>query len=236
MRSVLYVLAMLGLLSCTNTQAPNPVEQQTRILDFTERDQAFLQLINAEVVVDASEKRFISDITQLVPIKLLSCDSMHIHYRDVLDGYTVEFKMSLQRFQEGDHEISIHDVDSTGGQVTWIDGREPWGATYQLPLTEIKVVEMTVNGRSVALQDKLSDLYDLDMCDDLLYSDYFSPSPLLTYDANNQLFYLYISAGNAANTCFGKYILSKQGYVTRYMLHYGQLSETSSFRPNFKGF
>jgi|GEM_PF-6780434 len=68
------------------------------------------------------------------------------------------------------------------------------------------------------------------------YKKHFNPNPLLKYDQKNKVFYFYIKGGQAADTYFGKYVFDENSYITRYLLHYGQLSETHSFRENFKGF
>ena len=55
-------------------------------------------------------------------------------------------------------------------------------------------------------------------------------------DAGNKVFYLYVGGGIAADSYFGKFVFSETKFIERYLLHYGKLSKTASFRPIFKGF
>jgi hypothetical protein len=93
-----------------------------------------------------------------------------------------------------------------------------------------------VNGNEVKIEGEFKDIYNLRMCDSVNVWKNFNPNPLLKYDKKNKVFYLYVHGGNAAGTYFGKFIFDENKFIKRYLLDYGDLSPTGSFRKNFKGF
>lgn len=203
---------------------------------FGGSDSLFLKMVNDEIITNQEEKKYISNITKLKPIKLINCDSMNIHYKDVVDGKSIELKLSLKKFEKQNHQIKYKVHPENGYQdCELIDGKKPWGGYYGHPRTELDNLRIRVNGNKIDMKEQLQDVYNFQMCD-FDFRKYFNPSPLLTYDKENEVFYLYVKGGNAADNYFGKFVFNENQFIKRYLLHYGHLSTTGSFRINFKGF
>ncbi len=204
--------------------------------EFGENDSLFLNMITSEIITVEEDKKYISNIAQLKSVKLINCDSMNIHYKDIIEGKQIEFKLSLKEFKKENHKIK-YKVHSINGyqDCEAIDGKEPWGGYYGHPKTEIDKLEVSINGKKIQMKEKFQDVFNFQMCDSD-YRKYFNPNPLLKYDIENEVYYLYIKGGNAADNYFGKFVFNENQFINRYLLHYGQLSETGSFRINFKGF
>ncbi len=239
MQIIKYSLILFLLIGCQNSEKKGiVVKKEIGLLEgdsFNAEDSLFLELINKEVIRDAEEKKYISNISKLKSIKLINCDSKSIHYKDMIDNKAIEFKLSLKKFDKEIHTIKyINDmIDENWCEL--IDGKEPWGGIYGHPKTEIDKIEVVINGKSIEMKNELSDVFDFQMCE-FDYRIYFNPNPLLKYDKENEVFYLYIKGGNAADNYFGKFVFDENQFIKRYLLHYGQLSETGSFKMNFKGF
>ncbi|MEL6656168.1 MAG: hypothetical protein AAFR36_06965, partial [Bacteroidota bacterium] len=220
--------------ACKNSSVVNTAHKGANVNILAERDSVFLAMINEEVVTAAEEKQYITNTTELISLHPLACDSMSIHYREVINEDTIELRIRLKPFVPDEYDISYHEENAN--QIKLIDGKDPWGAFYQLPLTSIDTVALVINGRRIPIADQLQDLYDVNMCGATHFKENFSPSPALKYDESNEAYYLYIDGGNAANCYFSKTVFSRSQYITRYVVHYGQLSESSAFKPYFKGF
>jgi len=246
MKIIVYPIILFFLIGCQNSDkkeiATNKEVFSKKEIGlmkgdkFGEDDSLFLKMINNEIITKEEDKKYISNIAKLKSVKLVNCDSMNIHYKDIVEGKQIEFKLSLKKFKKQNHKIKYKVHPENGYQdCESIDGKEPWGGYYGHPKTEIDKLEVSINGKKIEMKDKLQDVFNFQMCD-FDYRRYFNPNPLLKYDIENEVFYLYIKGGNAADNYFGKFVFNEDKFIKRYLLHYGQLSETGSFRMNFKGF
>ncbi|MFK7971722.1 MAG: hypothetical protein AB8F95_15250 [Bacteroidia bacterium] len=230
MKTTTYGALLILIAGCQNPATTTSLEAKS-IRSSPRYDSAFQKLVNEEIITNPEDKKFISDITQLQPVRLVSCDSMAISYEDSVDEKRISLTLSLKRFDKKKHAITYNE----NGDRELIDGKEPWGGFYTYPETEIDALMISVNGKFISMKDELRDLFNFDMCDSDSRS-YFNPNPLLKYDKENKVFYLYVKGGNAADSYFGKIIFDEGGYLKRYLVHYGQLSKTGSFGEGFKGF
>lgn len=239
MKIINYSIILFLILGCQSSGKKETItkveERLIKNFSFTKSDSLFWEMINEEVVTNVEEEKYISNIAKLQSIELLNCDSMNIHYKDFVEGKQIEFKLSLKKFEKENHQIK-YIVDEQGDIIEWesIDGKEPWGGNYGAG-TEVDKLEISVNGNQIEMKDELRDVFNFRMCD----SDsriYFNPNPLLKYDKGNEVFYLYIKGGNAASHYFGKFVFNEKRFLKRYLVNYGLLSTTGSFRMNFKGF
>lgn len=242
-----YALLLILLTSCQNPKPKNPwpelsqketPEQRKKRIDqqAAEIDSTFLAYISENIVTHPDDKKYISDLTQLKSIQLVSCDKKRIHYKDKIDGKEIELKLSLKKFEKKNHTIQYEDREKYNpDDFRFIDGKEPWGI-YREPHTEIDQLEVWVNGNEIKMEKEIKDIYNLALCDlDYKWKN-FDPNPLLKYDEINKVFYLYVKGGKTSYHFFGKFIFDEKKFIKRYMLHYGHLSERGTFRINFKGF
>lgn len=255
MNAFKYCLFLFLLTSCQNTEPKNPwpelsyenrQKQQKEIFEQREekaeqrvanKDSTFLAYINENIVTNPGEKKYISDISKLKSVQLINCNKNNIHYKDKVDGKEIELKLSLKKFEKENHKIQYEDRKKYNpNDFRFIDGKEPWGGYYGGPSSETNKLQIWVNGNEIKMEEEFTDIYNLMMCDLDKQWINFNPNPSLKYDEKNKVFYLYIKGGNAAGTYFGKFIFDENKFITRYMLHYGHLSERGTFRPNFKGF
>jgi len=234
-------------ISCQNTEPKNPwpdlsykkrQEQQKEKIkhQIKTEDSIFLAYINENIITHPDEKKYISDIALLKSIQLINCDSKNIHYKDKVDGKEIELKLSLKRFEKKDHKIQYENREKFDpNNLKFIDGKQPWGI-YREPVNEIDQLQIWVNGNEIKMEEEIKDIYNLDLCElDHKWKN-FDPNPLLKYDEENKVFYLYLKGGKTSYHFFGKFIFNENKFIKRYMLNYGDLSPTGSFRPNFKGF
>lgn len=242
MKTIKYWIILIFIIGCQNTKKQKienqitPISKEEKIeVFYNEYDSIFLDLIRTEVVTNPEDKKFISDITKLESVALVHCDTMNIHYRDSIDGNLIELKLKLKRFEKENHRIVYDEEMKESNWCKLIGGKKPWGGFYGHPKSEVDKIEFSVNGKLVEMKNEFRDIFNLEMCYDD-YQIYFNPNPLLKYDVENKVFYLYIKGGNAADTYFGKFIFDHNQYIKRYLLHYVQLSKTASFRDDFKGF
>lgn len=247
MNAFKYCLFLFLLTSCQNTEPKNPwpelsyenrqkQQKEKYNQQVTKNDSTFLAYISENIITHPDEKKYISDISQLKSIQLVSCDSKNIHYKDKVDGKEIELKLSLKNFKEKNHKIQYEDREKYNpDNLRFIDGKEPWGI-YREPQTEIGQLQIWVNGKEIKMEKEMKDIYNLDLCDlDYKWKN-FDPNPLLKYDEKNNVFYLYVKGGKTSFHFFGKFIFDENKFIKRYMLDYGDLSPTGSFRKNFKGF
>lgn len=235
-------LLLLVLLSACNPAEktppptpPKPVESITPTNLNTTNDSLFKAMVEKTIVLKPEEKKFIADLDHLKVLALVSCDSSGIQYRDTINGSLIELTLRVQAFLPKRHKIKYRvSADKTFTDCDLIDGKAPWGGNYGCPETEIKSLACRFNKVSIDLGDHFKDLYNLKMGNG--YLKRFSPCPLFTYDPANDVFYLYIIGGKAADTYFAKFVIDRKKVLNRYVLSYEQLSETGSFRPEFKGF
>ncbi len=221
-------------LSYENRQKQQKEKYQKQVNDV---DSTFLAYISENIITHPDEKKYISDLDQLKSIQLVSCDKKRIHYKDKIDGKEIELKLSLKKFEKKNHTIQYEDREKYNpDDFRFIDGKKPWGGYYGGPNAETDQLQIWVNGNKIKMEEKFTDIYNLRMCDLDKQWINFNPNPLLKYDEKNKVFYLYVKGGNAAGTYFGKFIFDENGFIKRYILHYGHLSPTGSFRINFKGF
>jgi hypothetical protein len=242
-----YSLFLFLLISCQNTEPKNPwpelsykkrqEQQKGKYQQVTKNDSTFLTYISENIITHPDEKIYISDITQLKSIQLINCDSSKIHYKDKVDGKEIELKLSLKKFEKKNHKIQSENREKFSPEgFRFIDGKEPWGGYYGGPSSETNKLQIWVNGNEIKMEEEFTDIYNLMMCDLDKQWINFNPNPSLKYDEKNKVFYLYVHGGNAAGTYFGKFIFDENKFIKRYLLDYGDLSPTGSFRKNFKGF
>ena len=246
MTSIKYSIILVLLIGCQDSYkkeiASNKEAAEEKEMDlmepeeFGESDSLFLKMVNNEIVIKEEEKKYISNIEKLKSVKLIHCDSMSISYKDTVEGKHIEFFLSLKKFKKQHHKIKywVH-PEHEYQFCESIDGKEPWGGYYGHPKTEIDKLEILIDGNNLEIKGEFQDLFNFEMCDSD-YRKYFNPNPLLKYDKENQVFYLYVKGGGSADTYFGKFVFNEKKFIKRYLLHYGQLSETASFKEDFKGF
>ncbi len=112
------ILVLIFIVSCQNVDEPK-VEKEKEINienkkeeikkdEFTTKDSLFLEMIHEEVVVHENEKKYISNINELQSVELVECNSMNIHYKDVIDSMSIEFRLKLRMFKKEDHTIQYN--------------------------------------------------------------------------------------------------------------------------------
>jgi len=112
-------------------------------------------MINNEIITIQEEKKYISNITKLNSVKLVNCDSRNIHYKDVVDNKSIEFKMSLKKFNKENHRIKYYEERKEDNWSELIDGKEPWGGIYGHPKTEVDKLEITINEKLINMTMKI---------------------------------------------------------------------------------
>ncbi|MEZ4776099.1 MAG: hypothetical protein R3D00_23200 [Bacteroidia bacterium] len=240
MKITKYLIILILTIGCKNlNENDEKASKETQNIKGNrgaEADSLFMEMINNKIITKPEEKKYISDIEKLKSVKLINCDSMSIHYKDLIDGKEIELKLSLKKFEKKNHNIKyrIHE-ESKYQDCELIDGKEPWGGYYGCPETEIENLEIFVNGNPIEMEEELRDVFDFQMCDNGHWK-HFNPNPLLKYDKENGVFYLYTNGGQAADNYFGKFVFDENKFITRYLLDYVPLSKTGSFRQSFKGF
>jgi hypothetical protein len=224
--------------SCDNSAVKNNKEKSIKNADeelfriVSARKDSLFQAYIEKIFEKPEDKKYISDITSLKSIQLINCDSLRIVYSDSVDHFHVELELSIKKFDKNGHNIEYKEGYEN---CKLIDGNEPWGGFYGCPETEVEDINVKINGNKIDIKDQLTDMFDFQMCNSD-YRHFFNPAPLLKYDDKNKVFYLYVKGGNAANNYFGKVVFNENGFIGRYMMNYIQLSRTSSFKPDFKGF
>lgn len=237
MKPLTYALFLIVFSSChyINPRSPweelKDNEEEQKIVNS---DSTFLEYVNENIITPSDDKKFISDIFRLKSVRLTQCDRDSIHYQDEIDGKKIELKLTLKKFEQEQHMIEFEN----GGEsnvVKAIDGKKPWG-TYLIPTSEIDQVTIMVDNHTIDISYEMKDIFNLPLCNLDQKWENFNPNPLLKYDLENEVLYLYIKGGDRSFHFLGKFIFDENKFIKRYMLDYGDLSVTGSFREDFKGF
>lgn len=239
MKPLIYALFLIAFSSCQYVNPQSPWEElkdneNEKLPKSTAADSNFLDYVNENIIPAPDEKKFISDIFRLKSVRLTHCDRDSIHYQDEINGKKIELTLTLKKFEKENHLIEF-EKEGESIAVKTIDGKQPWG-TYLIPTSEIDQVTIQVDNHTIDLSYEMKDIFNLPLCNLDQKWENFSPNPLLKYDLENEVLYLYIKGGDRSFHFLGKFIFDENKFIKRYMLDYGDLSVTGSFRENFKGF
>jgi len=200
----------------------------------TKSDSRFSQFIENELITEATDKKYISNIKEHQKVTLASCTPKMIHYKDEIDGKSIELKISVKPFIKENHKLQYKVFNGKqSSDCELVDGVRPRGGFYGCPDTEFDKIEFTINGRPVDLGTHFDNYYNLKFCDNYLVN--FSPSPSLTYSEDG-FFNLYLIGGKGIDKFFTKMIIDGNRIVKSYYLDYNQLRDNNGFDKNFEGF
>ncbi len=192
---------------------------------------AFIDYTIEHLLEKPADSCYISNRNLLSQLKTTSCDSSKVVLEDKLkNGKTCKITINIQDFQVSKHSIKNNE-DSTS--IKEIDGLYPFGGQYNVPKSEIGLIDVEVNGKKLKIPQKAyRNLYYPIMCDNFRFVRQVEAYESL----NGEFIYLYIYGGNAAGTYFSKLIFDHKEYKTKIVSDYYPLSIHGSFRENFIGF
>ena len=230
----LLLFSIFFFTSCFNdkpkTKNPTPKEDS----NSTKSDNRFLQYLETEIITEASNKKYISDLRKHQKVKLVTCEKLLIHYKDEIDGKSVELKIALKPFDKDQHKIEYKVFQGKqSNDCMTVDGVKPRGGFYDCPKTEFDKIEFSINGQSIDTGNHFDNFYNLKMCE--IYQENFSPNPLLTYSKDG-FFNLYMIGGKGGDSYFAKLICDEKRVVKSYVFDYNQLRDNGGFDKGFLGF
>jgi len=106
----IFILSFILFLfvGCQNSNKPKTDNDKTKTIEqkeeiglkngdyFTEEDSLFLAMINKKIVTKPEEKKYISRLDNLIPIQLIHCDNNSIHYKDSINGKSIDLTMKIR--------------------------------------------------------------------------------------------------------------------------------------------
>ena len=228
------ILIVFSLFACSNKSKNAQIIQEAKSIvvsrDSIQKKEADLEKINKN-----NRKQFIKDIpfyTELVSKLNSKKDTIYICSRHLLDKFrTIEKRDSIVIYKYNQYEITIkakdfnrdkHTLDlvdtvwKSNGKVDYlkaknlIDGNKAYGIDGSIPNTELSEFRIKINQEVFQLPDKyFKDNFNVNLQNT---EAYLSP--------DSSFFYVYVSGSDAAGSYSTKYVLGKNGYVTRIMIEY----------------
>lgn len=197
----------------------------------TNANLALVKTVIDNYLINDSDYIYISNRSLLNKIKKTSFNSKKIVFIDTLNnGDTLKFEILISNFNKNNNKIRYY---KEGYCCYSINNKRPYGAEYTLPTFEISSMFFTIKNK-IYIVPKIaySDLFNIRLKTDSIG---FFKTIELYESISKRYLYLYIYGGSEASTYFAKLIFSKQKFITRIIIPYRGLFETSSFRRNFIG-
>lgn len=182
----------------------------------------------AYLVKNNIQKKYITNRKLLNKINLKKYRrNESIHYYGVLNnGKQIELKIKFKKFYKKNHKVIENKI------LESIDGLIPYGAFYGLPLYEIKSFSLTVNNRKIKIDSSVyRKFYGM-------FEGRRKTLPIELYSSfDGSFIFVYIDAGNAADSYFAKLIFDNNKYLTEIVATYEELLNWRKFgNSNFLGF
>lgn len=176
--------------------------------------------------------KYLTDRKLLRKLKTEICTENRLVIKDtLLNGKTCEIEIEAAKFMEELHTVKYRKGENPNKYIDLIDGKIPYGGLYGKIDRELKWIHFRLDDKTFDISYKFLPSIN----EPILCSQSLLPNGIEVYE-DEDMVYIYVSGGEAADTYFGKLVFDNSGFATSIMVDYVPLSMYGSFSPKFIGF